>query len=126
MTISLAAVFIPDPVHGGHSGQTVSRICGDDLPGGADLRFRVDQSHADALQPGAPIQPQTSVQTSFRDGLNLLSISLTRYMAGRCSGLLRHSAAMVVVFFAVLAQLSICTASFPKGLFPIWTTISCM
>ena len=51
MTISLAAVFIPVLFMGGIVGRLLHEFCGHDRRRDSGLRLRVDQPHADAVQP---------------------------------------------------------------------------
>ena len=51
MTFSLAAVFIPVPVHGRDHRQAVPRVRGDDRRGDPRVGLRVADAHADAVEP---------------------------------------------------------------------------
>ena len=51
MTVSLAAVFIPDPVHERDSRPAVPRVRGHHHDGDSDLGRRVGHADADALEP---------------------------------------------------------------------------
>ncbi len=64
MTLSLAAVFIPDPVHGRHSGPAVPRIRRHHLHRHSDLRHGLDHPDAHAVQP-FPARPAKQTAHGF-------------------------------------------------------------
>ncbi len=86
MTISLAAVFIPDRVHGRHHRPPAARICGDHHPCHRVLRPRLHHANADAVQPHAAQLRKARRTTRSTAGASAHSTACSRSTNGRCAG----------------------------------------
>ena len=118
MTVSLAAVFIPDPVHERHPGPAVPGIRRHDHGRDPDFRRRVGDADADAVQPlsareRAPRRRAAS-PASWSGCSTPRTASTSAAFAWRCVTGPRCS----VVFVAVLAATVRMFAIVPKGFIP--------